>query len=62
MIPCIQYIIDQRVMGTAFGILGMIESVALSVFPIIAGKIVEQEHEPAYGYKNLSLFFSILGT
>lgn len=28
-------------MGTAFGILGMFESIALFCFPIIASKIVE---------------------
>jgi hypothetical protein len=41
MIPCIQYIVDQKYMGTAFGILGMFESIALTGFPMIASYIVE---------------------
>ncbi|CAD8168092.1 unnamed protein product [Paramecium octaurelia] len=61
MIPCVQYIVDQKYMGTAFGILGMFESIALCFFPIIAGKIVEFADDPQIGYKNMSLFYSILG-
>ncbi|CAD8205877.1 unnamed protein product [Paramecium octaurelia] len=61
MIPCIQYIVDQQNMGTAFGILGMFESIALSCFPIVASQIVEFADDLQIGYKNMSLFYSILG-
>ena len=38
MIPSIQYVVDQKIMGTAFGILGTSESIALSLFPIIGAE------------------------
>ena len=48
-------------MGTAFGILGMFESIALTGFPMIASYIVESADDLSQGYKNMSLFYSILG-
>ena len=48
-------------MGTAFGILGMMESIALALFPMIAGEIVERAENTHVGYKNMSLFYAILG-
>ncbi|KAM3139170.1 hypothetical protein pb186bvf_008768 [Paramecium bursaria] len=60
-IPAIQYIVDQKFMGTAFGILGMMESLVLFVFPLIAGKIVDLADTVSMGYKNMSLFYAIIG-
>lgn len=51
-------------MGTAFGLLGMLESVALAFFPIIAAFIVETASDKVTGYSNVGYFFcgmSILG-
>ncbi|CAD8084472.1 unnamed protein product [Paramecium primaurelia] len=58
LIPSIQYIVAEKVVGTAFGLLGMFESVALAFFPIIAGYIVEISEDPQQGYSNVGLFFS----
>lgn len=41
LIPSVQYVVEQRVMGTAFGLLGMFESVALAFFPMLTGYLVE---------------------
>ena len=48
-------------MGTAFGILGMMESLVLFIFPLIAGKIVDLADTVSMGYKNMSLFYAIIG-
>ncbi|CAD8068369.1 unnamed protein product [Paramecium primaurelia] len=58
LIPSIQYIVAQKVVGTAFGLLGMFESIALAFFPIIAGYIVEISENPEIGYSNVGFFFS----
>lgn len=46
-------------MGTAFGLLGMFESVALAFFPMIAGFLVEGagEENEAEGYSKVGFFF-----
>ncbi|CAK74433.1 unnamed protein product (macronuclear) [Paramecium tetraurelia] len=58
LIPSIQYIVAEKVVGTAFGLLGMFESVALAFFPILAGYIVELSDNPEIGYSNVGFFFS----
>lgn len=49
-------------MGTAFGILGMMESIVLSLFPLLAAEIVARSETVQLGYKNMSLFYAIIGT
>ena len=44
--------------GTAFGLLGMFESISLAFFPILAGYIVDIADEPVEGYSRVSYFFS----
>lgn len=58
MIPSIQYIVPEKIVGTAFGLLGMFESVALAFFPILAGYIVEISDTPEEGYSMVGFFFS----
>jgi len=40
LIPSVQYVVTERVMGTAFGLMGMLESIAMATFPLIAASIV----------------------
>ena len=39
----------------------MMESLVLFVFPLIAGKIVDLADTVSMGYKNMSLFYAIIG-
>jgi len=48
-------------MGTAFGIMGMLESIALSFFPVIAATIVTSSDDEASGYSNVGFFFAGIG-
>jgi hypothetical protein len=49
-------------MGTAFGIMGMFESIALASFPIITSSIVSSSKDEAKGYTNVGFFFAGIGT
>jgi hypothetical protein len=40
ILPAIPLVVKRKVTGTAFGIMQMIESIALAFFPIITGFIV----------------------
>lgn len=44
-------------MGTAFGLLGMFESVALAFFPMITGYLVETSETKNEGYSRVGYFF-----
>lgn len=46
----------KKITGTAFGIMQMIESIALAAFPLINGSLIEKG-----GYVNSSLFFVMVG-
>jgi hypothetical protein len=48
-------------MGTAFGIMGMLESIALSFFPVIAATIVTSSENEESGYSNVGFFFTGIG-
>ena len=48
-------------MGTAFGIMGMLESIALATFPIIASSIVTSSDNDQKGYSNVGFFFAGIG-
>ncbi len=48
-------------MGTAFGILGTSESIALSLFPIIGAQIVTKADNVEEGFSKMSLFYAIIG-
>lgn len=38
--PMIPLIVRKKVTGTAFGLLSMIENIALALFPLIAGVLI----------------------
>lgn len=48
-------------MGTAFGIMGMLESIALATFPVIAASIVTSSESDQKGYSNVGYFFAGIG-
>jgi hypothetical protein len=48
-------------MGTAFGIMGMLESIALATFPVIASTIVTSAENDLKGYSNVGFFFAGIG-
>jgi len=41
IVPSVPCVVEQRIMGTAFGLLGTMESIALATFPLISGAIYE---------------------
>jgi MFS family permease len=41
VLSCISLIVKRKILGTAFGLVQMLESVSLSVFPIISGALVD---------------------
>lgn len=45
-------------MGTAFGLMGMLESVALTIFPLIAANIVKASEIDEVGYSRVGLFYA----
>ncbi|CAM6006142.1 unnamed protein product [Sphagnum balticum] len=61
ILPAIPLVVKKKVTGTAFGIMQMIESVALSFFPLITGAIVEDATSTPIGYVHSSLFFVSVG-
>ena len=42
IVPSIPLVVKKKVTGTAFGIMQMIESIALSFFPLISGILVQE--------------------
>ncbi|CAK59984.1 unnamed protein product (macronuclear) [Paramecium tetraurelia] len=57
LIPSVQYVVQQRVIGTAFGILGMFTSTSMALFPILAGYIVEEATSKEEGYSTVGFFY-----
>lgn len=58
MIPSVQYVVEQRVMGTAFGLMGSLESIALAGFPLIAASIVTSAKTSEEGYSMVGYFYT----
>jgi MFS family permease len=56
ILPSIPLVVKKKITGTAFGIMQMIESIALAFFPLINGKIIVSS-----GYKGSSVFFVWIG-
>ena len=49
LFPCIQLVVKERILGTAFGIKAMCESVALASFPLLGAYLAEEE-DSNYGF------------
>lgn len=61
ILPSIPLVVKKKVMGTAFGLMQMIESIALSFFPLISGVLVQKAANEEVGYRHSSLFFVTIG-
>jgi MFS family permease len=64
IVPSISLVVKKKITGTAFGIMQMIESIALAAFPLINGELIESgEKNPDQinGYYYSSLFFFLIG-
>ena len=61
IVPSIPLVVKKKVLGTAFGIMQMIESIALSFFPLISAALVQEAKSEEIGYRHSSLFFVIIG-
>ena len=45
-------------MGTAFGLMGSLESIALATFPLIAASIVTSSRSDSEGYSRVGFFYA----
>lgn len=61
ILPSVPLVVKKKVTGTAFGIMQMIESIALAFFPLISGAIIDGAPSPSIGYKRDSIFFVCIG-
>ena len=61
ILTCIQFVVEERIIGTAFGIMAMCENLALSTFPVISAMIIENEIEIRDGFRDVSFFFVAIG-
>lgn len=61
LVPSIPLVVRKKVTGTAFGIMQMIESIALAFFPLIAAVLVEKAKSEELGYRHASLFYFVIG-
>ena len=64
IVPAISLVVKKKITGTAFGIMQMIESIALASFPLINGSLIdhgESNHDTVKGYHASSLFFFLVG-
>lgn len=62
IVPTLPMIVNAKLLGTAFGLMEMLQNLALGLFPIIIGAIRERvsEHE-LLGFHQQSLFFFLTG-
>jgi MFS family permease len=56
VVPSVSLVVDEAILGTAFGVLGMSNSVTESVFPMISSVIIEHWSD-GEGYRVNSLLF-----
>ncbi|CAD8202056.1 unnamed protein product [Paramecium pentaurelia] len=57
MIPCVQYLVDQRIMGTAFGLMGLFESIGACIFPLVSSQIYNTNGD----YRQVGFFYMGIG-
>jgi MFS family permease len=60
VVPSVSLVVDEAILGTAFGVLGMSNSVTESVFPMISSVIIEHwsdGEDESEGYRVNSLLF-----
>ncbi|CAD8114867.1 unnamed protein product [Paramecium sonneborni] len=57
MIPCVQYLVEQRIMGTAFGLMGLFESIGACVFPLVSSQIYNTNGD----YRQVGFFYMGIG-
>lgn len=56
LIPCISIIAEERVLGTAMGIIYSGQNTGLAIGPLIVGSILKDESRLLAGYKSMSYF------
>lgn len=57
LVPSIALVVEAKLLGTAFGIMQMVESISLAIFPLVSGEIVEHSANFPQGYKMVSWFY-----
>ncbi|CAD8095190.1 unnamed protein product [Paramecium sonneborni] len=62
IIPTVQYAVPQRLVGTAFGFVGMFTNTAMTLFPLVAAKIVENSINQEQGYSFVASIVGLLFT
>lgn len=63
VVPSVSFVVEEHILGTAFGVIGMFNAISEAVFPVISSQIIEHFSDPpggedeSEGYKINSLFF-----
>lgn len=60
LIASIPLVVKKKVTGTAFGIMQMVESIALAFFPLITGALIDKAPSLSIGYIRYSIFFVVI--
>ncbi len=59
--PAVPILVRQKFLGTAYGIIGWVQNIGLTVFPALAGMIVDRQGEDVVrGYTNMEWMFASL--
>jgi len=59
--PAVPILVREKFLGTAYGIIGWVQNIGLTVFPALAGMVVDQQGENVVqGYTNMEWMFASL--
>ena len=57
MWPCVPLVVEEKRVGTAFGLMTAIQNLGLTFFPFMSGRLVDKTH----GYTASQVMFAGLG-
>ena len=60
IVPTVPMLVPAKLMGTGFGLMEMLQNLALGVFPLISGLLRESADNDAKGFHKQTLFFFII--
>lgn len=60
IVPTIPMLVPAKLMGTGFGLMEMLQNLALGVFPLISGVLRESAHNDKKGFHLQTLFFFVI--
>jgi MFS family permease len=59
--PAVPILVREKFLGTAYGIIGWVQNIGLTIFPFLAGWLVDQQGDNVVqGYTNMEWMFASL--